>query len=203
MQPGRGPSGERVDDTYISIYLSRSLSLSLSPYIYIYMHYIRMSGMVWCVMQCNYIWYVWRWVGKQEGKPSETVLESAAQIFQENPWGAWTYSMGHIPWSILFMLENIDPSREGLRSRALSHLAVPCLAWWPGPASHMRGSEWEHVSVWREQRGSQGMGAVSDSWFDGVLLSILYIFKASCWPMFKPPSLDPPLFPLTSGSSLA
>ena len=48
----------------------------------------------------------------------------------------------------------------------------------------------------RELRGSQGMGVVSDNWFDCVLLSILYMFKPSCWPTFKPPSLGPPQFPL-------
>ena len=47
-------------------------------------------------------------------------------------------------------------------------------------------------SFWRELRGSQGMGVVSNSWFDYVLLSILYMFKPSFRPMFKPPSLGPP-----------
>ena len=45
-----------------------------------------------------------------------------------------------------------------------------------------------------------------NNWFDYVLLSIRYIFKPLCWPMFKPPSLGPPLrvleFPLESWSSL-
>ena len=48
----------------------------------------------------------------------------------------------------------------------------------------------------RELRGSQGMGVVSYSWFDRVLLPILYMFKPSCWPVLKPPSLRPPKFPL-------
>ena len=34
---------------------------------------------------------------------------------------------------------------------------------------------------------SQGMGVVSNNWFDCGLLSILYIFKPSCRPIFKPP----------------
>ena len=38
-------------------------------------------------------------------------------------------------------------------------------------------------------RGSQGMGVVSSSWFDIVLVSIVYMFKPSCGPMLKPPSL--------------
>ena len=42
-------------------------------------------------------------------------------------------------------------------------------------------------------KGSQGMGVVSNSCLDRVLLSILYIFKPSCSPMLKPPSLGPPL----------
>ena len=36
------------------------------------------------------------------------------------------------------------------------------------------------------------MGVASNSWFDTCLLSTLYMFKPSCRPMFKPPSLGPP-----------
>ena len=32
----------------------------------------------------------------------------------------------------------------------------------------------------RELRGSQGVGVVSNSWFDRALLSVLYMFKPSC-----------------------
>ena len=42
------------------------------------------------------------------------------------------------------------------------------------------------------------MGVVSNNWFDRVLCSIPYMFKPSCRPMFKPPSLGPPYFPLES-----
>ena len=42
------------------------------------------------------------------------------------------------------------------------------------------------------------MGVISNNWFDCALLSILYMFKPSCWPMLKPPSLGPPVVPLTS-----
>ena len=41
-------------------------------------------------------------------------------------------------------------------------------------------------------RGCQGMGVVRNNRFDRVLLSILYMLKPSCSPMFKPPSLGPP-----------
>ena len=34
--------------------------------------------------------------------------------------------------------------------------------------------------AWRELRGSQGMGVVSNNWLDCVLLSIVYMFKPSC-----------------------
>ena len=47
-------------------------------------------------------------------------------------------------------------------------------------------------TIERELRGSQGMGVVLNNWFDHVFLSILYRFKPSCRPMFKPPSLGPP-----------
>ena len=47
-------------------------------------------------------------------------------------------------------------------------------------------------------KGSQGMGVVSSNWFDRVLLSILCMFRSSCWPMFKPPVLGTPLVPLES-----
>ena len=49
---------------------------------------------------------------------------------------------------------------------------------------------------WREQRGSQGMGVVSNNCFDRVLLSILHIFKPSCRPVFEPPILGTPSVPL-------
>ena len=39
-------------------------------------------------------------------------------------------------------------------------------------ARHLRSP-----SIWRELRGSKGMGVVSNSWFAHVLLSIVYIFK--------------------------
>ena len=53
-------------------------------------------------------------------------------------------------------------------------------------------------SFWGEGlKGSQGMGVVSNDWPDRALLSILYMFKPSCWQMFKPPFLGTPLFPLT------
>ena len=41
----------------------------------------------------------------------------------------------------------------------------------------------------RELRGSQGMGVISNNWFDGVVLPILYMLKPSCRPVFNPPSL--------------
>ena len=34
--------------------------------------------------------------------------------------------------------------------------------------------------LWRELRGSQGMGVISSHWFDRVLFSVLYMFKPSC-----------------------
>ena len=34
--------------------------------------------------------------------------------------------------------------------------------------------------IQRGLRGSQGMGVVSNNWFDGVLLSTLHVFKPSC-----------------------
>ena len=40
------------------------------------------------------------------------------------------------------------------------------------------------------------MGVASNSWFDRVVLSTLYMFKPSCRPILKPPSLGPPYFPL-------
>ena len=43
------------------------------------------------------------------------------------------------------------------------------------------------------------MGVVSSNRFDCILLSILYMFKPSCRPMLKPPSLGPPEFPLKPG----
>ena len=45
------------------------------------------------------------------------------------------------------------------------------------------------------------MGVVNNNWFDHIVLSILYMFKPSCRPMCKPPSLGPPspYFPLESG----
>ena len=36
------------------------------------------------------------------------------------------------------------------------------------------------------------MGVGSNNWFDRVLLSVLYMLKPSCPPMFQPPSLGPP-----------
>ena len=45
---------------------------------------------------------------------------------------------------------------------------------------------------WKELRGSQAMGVVSNSWFDRALLSVLCMFRPSCCPMFKPPSLGAP-----------
>ena len=53
-------------------------------------------------------------------------------------------------------------------------------------------------ALYREPRGSRGMGVVGNSCFDHVLLSITNIFAASCSPMLKPPSLGPPLVPLVS-----
>ena len=46
--------------------------------------------------------------------------------------------------------------------------------------------------VLEELRGFQGMGVISDRWFDCVLPSFIYMLKPSCRPMFKPPSLGPP-----------
>ena len=40
------------------------------------------------------------------------------------------------------------------------------------------------------------MGVVSNNCFDRDLLSILYIFKPWCWPMFRPPFSGPPEFHL-------
>ena len=47
------------------------------------------------------------------------------------------------------------------------------------------------VLLWRELRGSQGTGVVSNNWLDRVLRSVPYMFKPSCRPIFKPPSLGP------------
>ena len=44
----------------------------------------------------------------------------------------------------------------------------------------------------RELRGPQGLGVVSNSWFDRVCLSMLYMFEPSCRPMFQLPSLGGP-----------
>ena len=43
----------------------------------------------------------------------------------------------------------------------------------------------------REQRGSQEMGVIGNNSFDCLLLSI-HMFRPSCRPMFRPPSLGPP-----------
>ena len=46
--------------------------------------------------------------------------------------------------------------------------------------------------------GTKGVprnGVASNKWFDRVLLSILYMFRTSRRPMFKPPSLGPPELP--------
>ena len=55
------------------------------------------------------------------------------------------------------------------------------------------------AQVCREVRGSQGTGVVSNNWLDRVLLSILYTFEPSCWPMLKPHLLGPLWFPFNSG----
>ena len=52
--------------------------------------------------------------------------------------------------------------------------------------------------VYRERRGSQGMGVVSNNWSDLDLLPLRYMLKTSCWPMFKPPSLGPPWIPFST-----
>ena len=46
--------------------------------------------------------------------------------------------------------------------------------------------------------GVQGMGTVGNNWFDRVLLAILYMFKPSSRPMFKPLPWDPLSSPQTS-----
>ena len=51
--------------------------------------------------------------------------------------------------------------------------------------------------------GSQGTGVVSNSWFDIVLFSLLYMFKPSRRPTFKPPSLGPPSLPSKEGAAAA
>ena len=73
--------------------------------------------------------------------------------------------------------------------------------WWsPGPPplrlSGYRGVQryWPVsmcICFERELWWSHGIGVVSNNWFDCVLLSIIYMFKISCGPMFKHPSLDP------------
>ena len=42
--------------------------------------------------------------------------------------------------------------------------------------------------------GSKGVprNGGRNNWLDCVLLSIIYMFKPSCWPMLEPPSLGPP-----------
>ena len=47
---------------------------------------------------------------------------------------------------------------------------------WSVAKSGGSGQAW----VWRELRGSQGIGVVSNNWFDRVLLSIRYMCKPSC-----------------------
>ena len=55
------------------------------------------------------------------------------------------------------------------------------------------GHKWKTLNILsREVRESQGIGVVSNNCVDRVLLSILYMSKPSCRPMFKPPSLGPP-----------
>ena len=55
--------------------------------------------------------------------------------------------------------------------------------------------------LWREPRGSQGMGVVSSSWLDRASLPILCRFKSSRRPIFRPPSLGPPLAPLKKATN--
>ena len=38
----------------------------------------------------------------------------------------------------------------------------------------------QHTCMKREQRGSQGMGVVSNNWFDRAVLSIIHMFQPSC-----------------------
>ena len=47
-------------------------------------------------------------------------------------------------------------------------------------------------------KGSQGMGVARNNRFDRALRSMLSMLKPSGRPMFKPPSLGPPWFPLKS-----
>ena len=52
---------------------------------------------------------------------------------------------------------------------------------------------WCVVHIFLERtKGAQGMGIVSNNWFDRDLLSVLCMFKPWCRLMFKPPSLGPP-----------
>ena len=61
------------------------------------------------------------------------------------------------------------------------------------PSTRRRGSLLQLLPLpWRELRGSRGLGVVSNNWFDGVLLSILYMFQPSRRLMLTPPPLGPP-----------
>ena len=59
-----------------------------------------------------------------------------------------------------------------------SGVSIQAFAKWAPPQDVSR-TDFE-----RELRWSQGMGVVSDNWIDCVSLSILYMLKPSCWPMF-------------------
>ena len=48
-----------------------------------------------------------------------------------------------------------------------------------GNACELYKTSWR-PNLHRELRGSQGMGVVRNSWFDCVLLSIIYMCKPSC-----------------------
>ena len=51
----------------------------------------------------------------------------------------------------------------------------------PGPPCRVTtGAPWRCLTHLEGARGSQGMGIVSNNWFDRGLLSILYMFKPSC-----------------------
>ena len=98
------------------------------------------------------------------------------------------------------------------------HLWTPklCNFWtcpsWAKPQCRARCVLLPYVSVWVEcwssvsnigliclkgTRGSQGMGVLSDSWFDAALLSVRHMFEPSCLTDDQTPFLGTPLVPLT------
>ena len=130
-----------------------------------------------CTYTCIYIYIYIYIMGAAKGERTKVTFRSLKIV---RSWLLSDFMLG-APFAVPLFRAS-DQRRSSRPAAASARLAGPQRPLWQ--------------EVQRELRGSQGIGVVSDKCFDRVLLSVLCVFKPSCWPMFNPPFLGTPLVTL-------